>query len=86
MEQTGPSAPAMRAPACRQAGRIGDGQVACLPRFRAGHRQVKKGFVGPLARLLSGQGIGRGRRGAELGRSGGETQVIEDLPDLPAGR
>ena len=28
--QTRPSAPVIRAPACRQAGRIGDGQVACL--------------------------------------------------------
>ena len=56
--QTGASAPATRAPACRQAGRIGDGQVACLPCSGAGHRQVKAGFVGPLAWLVSGQGIG----------------------------
>ena len=42
---------------------------------------IKDRFVGPLARLLSGQGIGRVGRRAELGRPGGETQVIEDLPD-----
>ena len=58
-------------------------EVACL---RATHRQVKERFVGPLARLLSGQGVGRIRRRAEPGRCAGEAQVIEDLPDLPAGR
>ena len=73
--QTGASAPATRAPACRQAGRIGNGRVACLrlpvaTRRQTGatclpprrgwqaHRQVKERLVAPLARLVSGQGIG----------------------------
>jgi hypothetical protein len=47
---------------------------------------VKERFVGPLARLLSGQGIGRIGRHAKAGRCGGEAQVIENLRDLPAGR
>ena len=55
-------------------------------RGRQAHRQVKERFVGPLARLLSGQGVGRIRRPAGPGRCAGEAQVIEDLPDLPAGR
>ncbi len=72
---------------------IGEGKVACLrlpvaTRRQTGatHRQVKERFVGPLARLMSGQGIGRIRWRAKAGRCGGEAQVIEDLPDLPAGR
>jgi len=40
-----------------------------------------KRFVGPLAGLLSGQGIWRVGWRAEMRRCGGETQVIEDLPD-----
>ena len=42
---------------------------------------VKEGFVGPLARLLSGQGIWWVGWRAELASCGGEAQVIEDLPD-----
>ena len=38
--QTGASAPAIRAPACRQAGRIGDGEVACLRLPVATRRQT----------------------------------------------
>jgi len=59
-------------------------EVACLrlpvaTRRQTGvtHRQAKERFVGPLARLLSGQGIGRTRRRAEMGRCAGEAQVIE---------
>jgi len=49
---------------------IRDGEVACL---RADtHRQIKYRFVGPLARLLSGQGVGRIGRRAGLGRYAGE--------------
>jgi len=45
--------------------RIGDGEIACL---RADtHRQIEDGLVGPLARLLSGQGIGRAGWRPELG-------------------
>jgi len=60
---TGPSAPSIRAPACRQAGRIGDGEV------------IEERFVHPLAGLLSRR-VGRC---AELGWCGGEAQVIEDV-------
>ena len=49
-------------------------EVACL---RATHRQIKERFVGPLARLLSGQGSGRIGRRAELGRCAGAAQVVE---------
>ena len=42
-----------------------------------GEEVVKERFVGPLARLLSDQGIGRIGRRAEPGRSVGEAQVIE---------
>jgi len=60
------------------------GKPAPRPRLeKKGIRQevVKDRFVGPLARLLSGQGIGRVGWRAEMRRCGGETQVIEDLPD-----
>jgi len=68
--------------------RIGDGPVACLPRSAclcvarrqgAGHRQVKKGFVGPLVELVSRPAIGWIGRRSEGGRCGGEPQVLEDL-------
>jgi hypothetical protein len=49
--------------------RIGDGKV------------VKERFVGLLARLVSGQVIGRVGWRAGAGRCGGEAQVGEDLPD-----
>jgi hypothetical protein len=51
---------------------IGQGKVAWLSRFGAGHRQVKERFVGSLARLLSGQGIKRIRWRAKTGRCGGK--------------
>jgi len=42
---------------------------------------VKERFVGPLARLLSGQGIWWVGWRAEMWHCGGEAQVVEDLPD-----
>ena len=70
MGQTGPSAGSGRARRPRlYEQRIGDGEI------------VEDRLVGPLARLLSGQGAGRVGQRAELGRGGRETQVIEDLPD-----
>ena len=53
--------------------RIGQGEVTCL---RATHRQVKERFVGPLARMMSGQGVERVGCRAKAGRYGGEAQVI----------
>ena len=54
--------------------RIGDGKV------------VKERFIGPLAGRVSRQAIGRIRWRSEAGRCGGAPEMIEDLPDLPAGR
>jgi len=57
------------------------GKPAPRPRLeKKGIREeevIKDRFVGPLARLLSGQGVGRIGRRAEMRRCGGETQVIE---------
>ena len=38
-------------------------------------------FVGPGSRLVSRQAVGRIGRRTEARRSGGETQVVEELPD-----
>ncbi len=76
-EQTGPLAPAMRAPPCQQAGRIGDGQV-----MQSGFAASAAERVGgPLARRVPRGGIGRVRRRAEAWRGGREAEIIEELPD-----
>jgi len=63
--QTGPSPSAIRAPAFRQAIRMGDGKV------------LEEGFLGRLARLVSRGDIGRASRRAKVGCCGGEVEMIE---------
>jgi hypothetical protein len=72
--ETAPSLPAIRAPACRQAGQVGDEEVACL---RATHRQVEEGFVGPLAELV--------RQRSEAGRYGGEAHGWVPMAEVNEG-
>ena len=58
-------------------------------RRRCAHGDGKVGkeqFIGPFAGRVSPPAIGRVGRRAKAGRCGGEAEVLEDLPDLPAGR
>ena len=61
-EQTGPSIPANRAPACRQAGRIGDGEVACLRLPVATRRQTGATCLPPPVCVRTRTGRRRGRQ------------------------
>ena len=54
---------------------------------RIGDREVvQERFVGPLTGVVTRQAVGLVGGRTEARRSGGEAQVLEDLPDLPAGR
>ena len=51
--------------------------VRCTQTGSGAQAGQKGRFVGPLARLVSGQGIGRVGWRAEMGRCGGEPQVLD---------